>query len=123
MKISLPTLTIAALTSVVGCGASPAMQPSDVADVDSPGTEVGTYGKGARPPGREGPGGPQGPGGRRGPPAEAVEACKGLAESTACSFELRDQTVEGTCVRGPRDASLACRPKGPPPDQRSSGDG
>lgn len=120
MKLAIPTFTLAALTTALGCGGSPAMQPtSEVADVESPATSgpnhappPGAQGKHAGPPGRGGPGGPDG---RRGPPAEAVEACKGLAESAACSFQLRDRTVDGTCVAGPKDAPLACRPNGPPP--------
>lgn len=66
------------------------------------------------------PGGGMGPGamnpgsGRRGPPPAAIDACKGKASGTACSFTNRNnRTVSGTCST-PRLVSqgttLVCRP-------------
>ena len=68
--------------------------------------------EGDRPP--HGPGGPH-----HGPPKEAVEACKSRKQGDECSFKMHDDTVTGTCEKGPEGDTLACRPEGgPPPPQR-----
>lgn len=53
---------------------------------------------------------PQGP-----PPAEAIEACKGLADGASCTAEVNGRSTEGTCRKGPdSSAELACMPPHPP---------
>lgn len=47
-----------------------------------------------------------------GPPPEAFDACAESAEGDACSVELRDHTVEGTCQMDRSDDSLlVCVPE------------
>lgn len=58
------------------------------------------------------PGG--GPGGRRGPPQAAFDACVGQTQGAACSVQMPDRTVQGTCETFP-ERGLACRPAGMPP--------
>lgn len=57
---------------------------------------------------------------RRAPPAAAYDACVDAAEGDACDVELRDRTIDGTCVPDREDESvLFCRPNrppGPPPE-------
>lgn len=49
--------------------------------------------------------------GRCGPPAEAVAACEGLAENSACQFTgRRDRVVAGECRTLPR-GEAACVPE------------
>ena len=55
----------------------------------------------------------------RGPPAEALAACTGLAEGTACSFALDGREWAGKCRSGPNGEAAAClpdHPPGPPPE-------
>jgi hypothetical protein len=68
----------------------------------------------AAPPG----GGHRGPpGGQHRPPPFAYEACEGLTADAACTVELPEQQVSGTCVADPNEV-LFCRPEHmpePPP--------
>lgn len=52
------------------------------------------------------------PGGRRGPPAEALSACSGLSNGTACGFTLDGKNLTGTCRTGPGGEAAACMPEG-----------
>ena len=47
------------------------------------------------------------------PPREAVDACAHSARGDACSFQIDDQALAGTCD-GPADKPLACRPSDAP---------
>ncbi|MEY2929873.1 MAG: hypothetical protein RL033_622 [Pseudomonadota bacterium] len=50
------------------------------------------------------------------PPPEAVEACESAEEGDDCSFELHDETIDGTCRKGRNEEqALACMPSHPPP--------
>ncbi len=55
---------------------------------------------------------------RRHPPTEAVQACEGLRQDDACSFEARDgDELVGSCFvpeDAPDDAPIACRPDNAP---------
>ena len=55
-------------------------------------------------------------GGRHhGPPPEAVEACNGKSEGTACTVSFDGKSLNGTCSNGPhRSDTIACRPEGGP---------
>ncbi len=58
---------------------------------------------------------PPGPG-RHAPPQEAIEACNGLQEGTACTVTFGDgRQLSGTCRTGPQGSAAACAPNGPPP--------
>jgi hypothetical protein len=51
------------------------------------------------------------------PPKEAVDACATLSAGDACSFDMPDGTVTGTCWKpddAPKDAPLACAPADAP---------
>jgi len=49
--------------------------------------------------------------GPQGPPEEALAACDGIVTGTACTFEARFGTVEGTCSGGlDGSGQVACRP-------------
>jgi hypothetical protein len=53
------------------------------------------------------------------PPAEAIQACQGLAEGATCAFTMGDQSRSGTCRTSPDGQGIACapaRPRGPPPE-------
>jgi len=51
-----------------------------------------------------------------GPPPEAVEACQSAEEGDDCSFDLHDETIDGTCRKGRNEEqALACMPSHPPP--------
>ncbi len=64
----------------------------------------------ADPPPNGGP-----PGGRgHGPPQAAFDACANRTAGAACSVQLPDRTLEGTCATF-GDGRLACRPDGMPP--------
>lgn len=52
------------------------------------------------------------PGGHRGPPAEALAACNGLSNGTACGFTLDGKNLTGTCRNGPGGDAAACMPEG-----------
>ncbi len=65
------------------------------------------------------------------PPPEAFTACDGKASGDACSVQIHDHTIAGTCDTPPGESRLACRPNGPPPpppeafaacDGKASGD-
>ncbi|PZR12016.1 MAG: hypothetical protein DI536_16985 [Archangium gephyra] len=49
---------------------------------------------------------------RGGPPEEAITACSGLAEGTACGFTHRGNNLTGTCRKGPDGQTAACLPEG-----------
>ena len=51
---------------------------------------------------------------RPGMPAEALEACKSASEGAACKMDMKGNSVDGTCRKGP-DSKLACMPAGGPP--------
>lgn len=60
---------------------------------------------------------PPGDHARRAPPEEAFTACTGKTEGAECSVKRGDETVTGTCRKGPPDSSdsrLACMPQGGP---------
>ncbi len=64
-----------------------------------------------------------GPGPQRGappaPPAEAIQACSGLADGAPCGFTMGDRQLTGTCRTGPQGEPAACVPPrhhGPPPE-------
>jgi hypothetical protein len=62
-------------------------------------------------------GGPPG-GGRRGPPQAAFDACANRSQGAACTVQVPDGTLQGTCETF-ADRGLACRPAGmggPPPN-------
>lgn len=60
-----------------------------------------------------------GDGERRGPPPEALEVCESVEVGTACSFEGRRGTLEGTCEAPPHgEGALACRPADAPPPRQ-----
>ncbi|HVE83234.1 MAG TPA: hypothetical protein VND93_10325 [Myxococcales bacterium] len=65
---------------------------------------------GQRPGGGGMPPGPPGP-----PPPEAVQACSGAKDGTACSFQHDGHDITGTCRTGPRGEPAACAPDRPPP--------
>jgi hypothetical protein len=49
-----------------------------------------------------------------GPPPEAYDACEDADEGDACSVEVHDHTVTGTCLKDRRDDSLlVCVPDRP----------
>jgi hypothetical protein len=61
------------------------------------------------------------------PPAEALAACNGLSEGTACGFTRDGKNLTGTCRNGPNGEQAACMPAfrggpggpgphGPPPE-------
>ncbi len=56
-------------------------------------------------------------GGRHhGPPPEAIEACSGKSEGTACAVSFDGKSVNGTCSKGPHGGeTVACKPEGGPP--------
>jgi hypothetical protein len=59
---------------------------------------------------------PPPPGPPPGPPPEAFAACKDLAEGAACTVSLHDQSIDGTCRKGPHgETPLACVPANMPP--------
>ncbi len=54
------------------------------------------------------------------PPREAIEACGGLIDGDACSFDSPHGAVDGSCWAPSEDLPLACKPEGMegPPPQR-----
>jgi hypothetical protein len=52
------------------------------------------------------------------PPREALAACQGKSAGASCSFSHDGRSREGTCFTPAADKPLACRPAGPPPEQR-----
>jgi len=64
---------------------------------------------------------PPGHKGHRAPPEEAFTACANLAEEAACTVQLHDRSIEGTCKKAP-DERLFCHPTHmppPPPPEKS----
>jgi len=51
----------------------------------------------------------------RTPPQEAIDACTGLTQGTACSINTPNGVVSGTCGTPPNSSQLACMPAGGPP--------
>jgi hypothetical protein len=50
------------------------------------------------------------------PPQAAFDACRNRAEGDACTVELGDRKISGTCRKPPEGAQeLICFPAGPPP--------
>ncbi len=47
-------------------------------------------------------------------PEEAFAACQSKTEGEACSVQLKDHELKGTCSKHPSDARLFCRPSGHP---------
>ncbi len=48
-------------------------------------------------------------------PPEAYAACDSKREGDACSVQIRDREIQGTCASGDTTGKLFCRPSGPPP--------
>lgn len=48
-------------------------------------------------------------------PAEAYSACASKSAGDACTIQLRDRTLEGSCAAAANEQRLHCRPNGPPP--------
>ncbi|NUM44564.1 MAG: glycosyltransferase family 39 protein [Anaerolineales bacterium] len=46
------------------------------------------------------------------PPRQAVDACTGQTLGAACSFDLPNQTITGTCITPPQLDQLVCAPEG-----------
>lgn len=49
------------------------------------------------------------------PPQEAINACSGLAQEAACSFNTPNGLVSGSCGIPPNASQLVCMPAGGPP--------
>ncbi|MBL8102850.1 MAG: glycosyltransferase family 39 protein [Anaerolineales bacterium] len=47
---------------------------------------------------------------RQGPPQQALDACANLTQGAACSFNLSNRAVDGTCIAPPNLDQLACAP-------------
>ncbi len=58
------------------------------------------------------------PPGRR-PPQEAFAACEGREVGSACTVELHDRTIEGTCREGRDGDGLFCMPRRPEPPKEA----
>ena len=56
-----------------------------------------------------------GPASGQQPPQEAIDACVGLAQNTACTVTTPNGTLSGTCMTPPNSSQLACVPAGGPP--------
>jgi hypothetical protein len=56
----------------------------------------------------------QGPGSGGGPPQEAIDACSGLSQGTACTINAPTGTLTGSCTMV-QSGQLACVPAGGPP--------
>jgi len=54
-------------------------------------------------------------GGQGQTPQEAINACVGLSQGSACSFSVPNGTVNGTCGAPPNSSQLACMPAGGKP--------
>jgi hypothetical protein len=54
-------------------------------------------------------------------PPEAYAACDSKREGDACSVQIRDREIQGTCTSGDTTGKLFCRPSGPPPPPRLAG--
>lgn len=50
------------------------------------------------------------------PPQEAIAACAGMTQGTACNINTSNGTVSGTCGAPPNTSQLACMPAGGPPN-------
>ncbi|HNB52430.1 MAG TPA: glycosyltransferase family 39 protein, partial [Anaerolineales bacterium] len=48
------------------------------------------------------------------PPQQAVDACTGQTLGAACSFDLPNQTINGTCITPPQLNQLVCAPQTAP---------
>lgn len=60
---------------------------------------------------------PQGRGGHHRPPPEAYTACENQSEGAACTVQLGDHTITGTCRKPPNEEVLVCFPDHPPERQ------
>ncbi len=54
-------------------------------------------------------------------PPEAYAACDSKREGDACSVQIRDREIQGTCTSGDTTEKLFCRPSEPPPPRGSAG--
>lgn len=54
-------------------------------------------------------------------PPEAYSACASKAAGDACTVQIHDHTIEGTCAAMPSEQRLHCRPNGPPPGPPPNG--
>jgi hypothetical protein len=54
----------------------------------------------------------------RHPPQAALDVCAKAKADEACSFKLRDHTINGKCLQAHDSSALVCRPEhmGPPPE-------
>jgi hypothetical protein len=50
----------------------------------------------------------------RGPPQEALTACSGLSEGSACGFTFNGKNLTGNCRKSPGGEAAACFPEGGP---------
>jgi len=64
-------------------------------------------------PSQGGPIGQQGNGQQ--PPQQAIDACVGLTQGTACTITTPNGTLSGTCGAPPNSTQPACMPAGGPP--------
>jgi hypothetical protein len=54
-------------------------------------------------------------------PPEAYAACDSKQEGDACSVQIRDREIQGTCTSGDSTGKLFCRLSGPPPPHGTAG--
>lgn len=93
LRSSLPCLVAAAHLMVFAVGMKVLAEPP-----------LEAYPTSGPPPGARPPG----------PPKVAFEVCANKTEGDACSVELPDRTVRGSCAQG-LDEVLFCLPDEPPP--------
>lgn len=94
------TPTVALLLAIAGCAQGAPETAAEASPLSA--MEDGP------PPGHRPPG----------PPPEAIAACAGKAAGDACTVELPDRQIEGTCTAPPEgapDDTLFCLPEGAPP--------
>jgi hypothetical protein len=83
------------------------------ASISGSGQQQGQQGQGQQGQGT-GQGQGQGMGGGT-PPQEAIDACTGLTQGAACSINMPNGLVSGTCGTPPSSSQMACMPAGGTP--------